>query len=402
MSLFFLISFIFSSFFVQAQQGFIPKPVYEYDFNEFDWQSFTNEGNIQSIIDFRNETFNKLGIDFIIPYVNIGKADLLRIEQELSLYEQSEEYLSAEEIAGAREAIRQHRENIFGIESVILDQGFEIQMIAAGTSEFSAMERESVVQDTGTAIEVIKKLYKGDEDIVFNLVEKVDVGLFSALGGNDEAYAKAISPYVERYTAQMADISQRGYYEPLMSAGYPIVTGEWGQENIKSLIDMHSGSYKIYKCFIKNFQNPVGEHQRALKQTIESWYESQSMLGASAVISSYKQAPEALKQAPGAFNPFVVVDRLNNFKAETPVEVKAMIAEFYKKDIINNPEFIETDDSYKWRTRADALVGLQYLGVLEEDRYQAERELFERAIEAGVIKQLDATSYSTDYIRPIP
>ena len=79
-----------------------------------------------------------------------------------------------------------------------------------------------------------------------------------------------------------------------------------------------------------------------------------------------------------------------------------MISDFYKNDIINNPEFINTEESSKLRARVDALIGLKYLGVLDEDENRAELELFERALEEGIIEQIDQNSFSRSIRRYLP
>ena len=78
-----------------------------------------------------------------------------------------------------------------------------------------------------------------------------------------------------------------------------------------------------------------------------------------------------------------------------------MIADFYKNDIINNPEFQNTEESYKLGSRVDALVGLKYLGVLDEDEYKEELKLFEKALKAGIIEEVDKNSYFT-FNDPLP
>ena len=46
------------------------------------------------------------------------------------------------------------------------------------------------------------------------------------------------------------------------------------------------------------------------------------------------------------------------------LELCLMISDFYKNDIIN--EFINTEESSKLGAREDALIGLNYLGLLSE------------------------------------
>ena len=123
MRLFFILIFLFFSsalFQVQAQV-LIPGSVFEYDFNQFDWQAFSAKKNIQKYIDFRNQRFHFFGAGLnALTGLNLGKLDLIRIEQELELYKQGiKPGLLAEEIRQAEEAIRLHRESINNIEAQI-------------------------------------------------------------------------------------------------------------------------------------------------------------------------------------------------------------------------------------------------------------------------------------------
>ena len=381
--LFFVFIFFFSLVFQAQAQVLIPGSVFEYDFNQFDWSAFINEENIQKHIDFRNQSFKFFGPDSVITGLNLGKLDLVRLEQELRFYEQGlKAGLSSEEIQRAEEAIRLHRDNIFSIENTILDQGFKLGFSGSNVAD----------PEIQAHLDIVKELYKGDHEVLFNMVEKTDKKLFSALGSNDEAYAKMILPQVDQYTKKMGGITQ-SYYDSFWATDQNQAT--FDKNNISSLIDMYSGSLTIYKCFLKNFKNPVEEEQLKLKQIIESWHGQQSELGAKALISAYRQKQEK------EFNPFFVVSKLNRFEAEVPQGVKNMIAEFYKNDIINNSEFINTDESYKLGARVNALTGLKYLGVLEEEEYKRELELFNKALSAGIIEKVGKDSYFT-FSRPLP
>ena len=282
MRLFFYLIFLFFLPFQSQAQGFIPGLNLEYNFNEFDWQVFSDRINVQKQIEFRSETVNLFGYEAVITGVNLAKLDLVRIEQELSLYEQEiKEGLSYEEIEQAKEAIRLHRENISSIEGTILQEGLMLKVMG-GSTVVSAL----------ASIEAVRELYKGDQEIVFNLVEKTDEKLYSALG-NDEDYAKLILPQVEQYTKKMGSITQ-SYYDSLWSSDQV----ELDKSYINNLIGIHSSSLEIYKCFLKNFQNPEGrEYQQKLKETIESWYGLQSQLGAEALISAYQKG---IKTNPSA------------------------------------------------------------------------------------------------------
>ena len=376
----------------QAQgQGFIPGPNIEYNFDEFDWQDFINEKSIQDRIDFRNQGFHYFGANInTLDSLNFNKLDLVRIEQELDLYELGlKEGLSTEEIQQAGMALSQHWENIGSIEAQIQSYaGFKA--MAGGAINMAKVEPQ--VGNVADYINGVWELYQGDHEILFNMVEKTDKNLYEALGGNDEAYAKLILPQVEEYTNKMGVITQ-SYYDSLLSA-YQGGT-DLNRSHVQNLIDSYSKSLEVYNCFLKNFENPTGAYQQALKGTIQDWYGKQSELGAKALIESYRlQQGEEL-------NPFFVVSKLNRFETEVPEGVKLMISNFYKNDIINNPDFINTEESSKLGARVDALTGLKYLGVLDEEGFEAERELFERGVNAGIIEQVDEETYFT-FTRPLP
>ena len=366
---------IFSSLFLPVQaQVLIPGPNLEYDFNQFDWQAFVTEENIQKSIDFRNQGFHYFGPNInTLNFLNFNKMDLVRLEQELSLYEQEiKEGLSYEEIEQAKEAIRLHRENISSIEGTILQEGLMLKVMG-GSTVVSAL----------ASIEAVRELYKGDQEIVFNLVEKTDEKLYSALG-NDEDYAKLILPQVEQYTKKMGIITQ-SYYDSLWSSDQV----ELNESYINNLMRIHSSSLEIYKCFLKNFQNPEGgEHQQKLKETIESWYGLQSQLGAGALISAYQNGIRT--------NPSKVSRGLHDFQSTLP-EVKVKIANFYRNDFLNNPAFKNSDSAYVLGARVDALIGLKYLDQLNEQ----EQELFNKALEQGVIRRSGTDSFIGS-IRPLP
>ena len=378
--LFSFIAFSILSFQAQAQV------LIEYPINQnmdlFDWEAFIDKETIQQRIDFENKIFNLLGPDSVINGLNLGKSDLTRLEQELELYKQGiKQGLSFEEVQQAEEAIKLYRDGISSIENTILEQGFN-NFIGSN---------ENITPTEQDYLSAVKELYQGDHKIVFDMVEKTDQNLYSALGSSDSAYAKMILPQVKQYTQQMGAIAQN-YYNSLASSDNPT---EWHRDNIKVLIDMYSDSLTIYRCFLKNFQNSTDKHQQQLKQIIENWYGQQSQWGASALIGTYRN------QTQEKINSFFVVRRLNKFESDTPSNIKAMIADFYKNDIINNPEFQNTEESYKLGSRVDALVGLKYLGVLDEDEYKEELKLFEKALKAGIIEEVDKNSYFT-FNDPLP
>ena len=359
--LFNFIAFSILSFQAQAQV-IVPGPIFEYDFNKFDWKSFIKPENIQEYTGFRNEVFEDIGADFIITYLSSDKSDLSRLEQELELYKQGiKQGLSFEEIQQAEEAIKLHRDGISSIEKNILDRGFNINLI--GTDRNITLKEQDYLL-------AVKKLYQEDHKIVFDMVEKTDQNLYSALGSSDSAYAKMILPQVEQYTQQMGSITQ-SYYDSLLSAYQ--ARAPLNKKKVAELLSMHSNSLVIYKCFLKNFQNPTDKYQQQLKQTIENWYADQSALGANSLIETYKVY--GLDS-----NPSSIVYSLNDFRA-APKEITDKIAEFYRKEIINNEGFINTDNRRKLGARVNALIGLKYFGVINEE----EQELFNRALEQGVI-----------------
>ena len=371
---------IFSFLCFQAQaQGFIPGPNLEYDFNQFDWQAFSDKENVQKYIDFRRGTLEVVPAR-ITNVLNLGKADLIRLEQELELYKRGiKTGLSSEEIQLAEEAIQRHWENINNI-------SVQIQ----GYAELGAVEKIRI--PLKKKIESIEdfhmgawELYKGDHKVLFNMVEKTDQNLYNLLGNNDEAYAELILPQVEKYTKQMGKITQ-SYYDSLWSATQ---NQDLSDKNMDHLIDTYSSSLQIYNCFKKNFKNPVKTHQIALMNTIESWYGQQSALGAKGLIEAYTKGIVS--------NPWFVVSKLHRF-TPAPQGVKAMIAEFYRKDILNNKDFINTEDDYKLGARVDALVGLKYLGFLNSE----EQQLFDQAIKAGVIEKVGKGNYFSGSSRPLP
>ena len=188
----------------QAQtQVLIPGPVFEYNFNQFDWQAFSDKAKVQEFIDSRKQTLEYVP-SRISNVLNLDKLDLVRIEQELSLYEQGfKESLSYEEIEQAEEAIRLHWESIRDIEDQIqMSSGLKVATIGS----FQPLGKASA-EDYLTGV---WELYKGDHEVLFNMVEKTDKNLYNLLGQDDEAYAKVIMPQVEQYTAK------NGRYKPIL------------------------------------------------------------------------------------------------------------------------------------------------------------------------------------------
>ena len=123
-SLFSFVFFLFSvlSFQVQAQV-LIEYPI-SLNMDQFDWSAFSDKETVQKETDFNNEIFKLLGPEYITTGLNIGKLDLVTLDQELALYKSGiKQGLSEEEIKSAEEAIKLYRENILGIE-------FQIQSLA--------------------------------------------------------------------------------------------------------------------------------------------------------------------------------------------------------------------------------------------------------------------------------
>ncbi|MCZ0932900.1 MAG: hypothetical protein OXJ52_07100 [Oligoflexia bacterium] len=391
MNLFFVFIFlIFSSILsIESQaQGFIPGPNLEYDFSQFDWEVFSDPENVQEHIDSRRQTLEYVGPAGIILGLNIGKLDLVRLELELDLYKEGiKRGLSDYEIQQAEEAIRRHWENIRDIEAQI--RGYAgLGVARAGDLEATIQGLQlGAIDAAGDYRKDVWELYKGDHEVLFNMVEKTDKKLFSALDSNDEAYARMILPQVEEYTKKMGGLTQ-SYYNSLKSA-YQQDKLNLGRDDIQILIDAHDNSFQIYKCFLKNFKNPEGEHQQALKGVIQDWHASQSFWGADSMIEAYKKGIES--------NPLFVASELHKF-ISAPEEVKGMIAKFYRNDILNNQEFINTENRYKLGARVDALIGLKYFGLLNNE----EEDLFERAISAGIIEKVGKGNVYFGYNRPIP
>ena len=366
MKLFFSLVFIFFSFLwfqVQAQV-LIPGPVSKYNFNQFNWLAFSSEENIKEHIDFRNEIFNALGARFtIISYLNIEKANLIKLEQELALYKQEIKTGLRVDIGEAEEAIQFHWENIISIENQI--QAYAGLGVSVEISE--GMTVAPMIGDAKAYRDAVWDLYQSDHEIVFNMVEKKDEDLYKALGGNDEAYAQFISPYVEKYMEKIEDTA-KGYFASLQSA-YD-TQSSFNTDDIASLIEMYSGSLEIYNCFNENFKNPE-KHQKALMGAIETWHRDQGLLGADSLIKTYENY--GMEANPGA-----IVSSLYQFR-EAPSEVKMKVGSFFR--------FIWNDDTFKMgterrqkKTHIKSLIGLKYLDTLNEGEEKVFNDFLEKEI----------------------
>ena len=361
---------LFSSFLLSAQV-LIPGSPKNYDFNKFDWQTFSDPVNVEEYIASTRDDFRLSG-SHISWELNFDKEDLVRIEQELDLYKKGIKLgLSEVKIDMAEEAIRKHWENIEEIEEQIL--------VYAGLKKADREFRTQVMynrrKDVRGFNEGLLELYEGDHEVLFDLVEKTDENLYQkVLKGDDEAYAQLILPQVEKYTEKMNTMAE-AYYNSILSLHQE--QAPLDKKKVANFLTVSEGSLTIYNCFLKNFENPTGEYQKKLKSVIENWYEEQSYLGASSLIETYKfYGYEA--------NPSAIAYSLNDFRY-APIELREEIAEFYRREFIHNEEFINAVDSRSLGARVNALIGLKYFGVINDE----ELALFNRAIEQGVIEPLE-------------
>ena len=385
MKWFFSLFLFFSSLSLQAQV-LIEYPI-NLNMDQFDWSAFSDSKNIQEYIDFRNETFDTLGAKFFtISGINIDKSQLIEIEKELALYKQEIKTDLRIDIEEAEKAIQFHWENIRSIEN-------QIQTYAGLGVSVEGLEGITAVPMIGEAKvyrNAVWDLYQGDYKIVFNMVEKKDEGLYELLGGDDEAYARFILPYVEKYMEKIEGTA-KDYFASLQSA-YD-TESSFNTDDIASLKEMYSGSLEIYNCFNENFKNPKGEGQQALMGAIETWHTKQGLLGADSLIKTYENY--GMEANPGA-----VVRSLWEFD-DAPDEVKAKIGIFLRKDILNNEDFINTEDRKRLGARVEALVGLKYLGILNPE----EEKMFNEAIKAGIIRNLGKGikgDVLSSFDRPLP
>ena len=346
--------------------------------DKFKWSDFIDRENIQKQINFENQIFEQLGPGFnTIDSLNIGKSDLVRLEQELDLYKKGvKEGLSPEMIGSVEEAIQLHWENVNNIENQIKDYA------VLGDSL-------DVVPPIGETLDYrngVWELYKGDHEVLFNMVEKKDEALYQDIGANDEAYAEFISPYVKRYMAKIGDTA--GAYWDSLQWAYN-TKGPLIKDDVASLKKMYSNSFEIYNCFTKNFKEPVGESQKELMGSIQEWHTNQAFLGANSLIETYNNY--GMEADPGA----VVMSFFDFYEA--PDSVKERIGVFLRNDILNNEEFINAEDTLRLGTRTNALIGLNYLGVSTSE----EQELFKEAIEQGIIRYNSTHSFF-GYPLPLP
>ena len=385
--LFFAPIFLFSLVFQIQAQVLIQGPVFEYDFDQFDWQAFINEENIQKHIDFRSRRFHYFGAGpNVLTGLNLGKLDLIRIEQELELYKRGIKTGLPIDIREAEEAIRLHWESVGSIENQMrfwaglggLDEGFAIQAL---------IEREMDYRKGAW------ELYKGDHEIVFNMVEKKDKALYEALGGNDEAYAGFISPYVERYTEKMGGLAEE--YSNSLELAYE-GKAKLNTADVDYLVNMYSDSLKIYNCFKENFEGWTGKtQQRGLEEAIKGWHTQQGIFGMNSFVETYKNYKE---EYGNRFKIGSVAGNLFKFR-KAPEEVRIRMIDFYRNDIWNNEEFKASKARVHLKARVNALIGLNYMNALNEE----ERRVFNRALEEGIISNPNKNPSSFfGFARPLP
>ena len=380
MKLFF--SFIFLlfsslSFHTQAQV-FIEHEIIN-NMDQFDWLAFSDKETIRSQIEHENEIFKLLGSGpNIISSLNIGKSDLIRLEQELELYKRGIKIGLPVDIGEAEEAIQLHWNSVNSIEN-------QIKAYAGLGGSVEVMPIAPMIGEAKDYYNGVWELHKGDHEIVFNMVEKKDEALYKALGANDEAYAEFIAPYVERYMGKMGGTAQ-AYYNSLGSGKSK---AEFRSSDVFHLVNMYANSVEIYKCFTKNFKSPVGMNQQGLMGSIQAWHTNQALLGANSIIEAYKTY--GVETRPGA-----VTMRLFKFY-EAPDSVKEKIGVFLRGDILNNEEFINTENGFKLKARVDALIGLNYLGVSIPE----EQELYNKAVKQGIIRTHKDNPHSF-FGRPVP
>ena len=389
--LFSFIVFFFSSLAFQSQAQILIKYPIRSNMGQFDWSAFSDKETVRKQIRFENEIFKLLGPESIITGLNIGKLDLVQIEQELGLYKQGiKTGLSAEMMGSAEEAIRLHWGNINNIEGQI-----KAQAGLAGGVEFIQMKK--TIGEPEDYYNGIWELYKGDHEIVFNMVEKKDEALYQALGGNDEAYAEFIAPYVQRYMEKMGETAQAYYdslggeldYEMAVQSGYGEIKTTFKDLNVTSLMDMYKDSVEIYKCFIKNFTDSEGGiNQQKLMESIQSWRTNQALLGADSIIDAYESGIRTRQAA--------VTNQLLRFY-EAPEDVRERIGLFLREGVLNNEEFIKADDRQRLGARVNALIGLNSFGIATSK----EQELFNKAIEEGIIRYKNPHSFSRRAL-PLP
>ena len=388
--LFSFIFLFFLSFSTQAQGLFLIEEPNSSNMEQFDWQTFINKENIKKYIDKRNELFDRFG-GGVINGIRLDKIHLVRIEQELKLYEMGiKAGLSPEMIQATKEAITLHWKNVNNTEN-------QVKAYAGlrGSVAFTTMEQINEKDYyNGTW-----KLYEADHEIVFNMVKKGDKLLYKTLGSNDEFYVKFIILDVKRPLERITNTAEAYYnslgselnYKTTRDTEYRYIKGPFKNLNVTSLTDMYLNSLKIYNSFIENFKTPIGKHQKELMRAIKDWHIHIAFLAVKGWIDSYKIYGVNT-------NPVIPAARLRKFY-EAPMEVKQEIAIFLRNDIFYNKIFTNTDDKNKFRARVNALIGLHALGVATVE----EENLYNQAVEQGIITPnvTHANSYAARSL-PLP
>jgi len=371
MRLFFIFLFFSSALFPVQARVLIEYPINQ-NMDRFDWQAFIQDKNIQKHIDFRNRRFKFFGLDSVITGLNLDKLDLIRLDLELELYKRGiKQGLSRYEIQQAKEAIKLHWGNVNNIAAQI--RGYAGLEMMTGEIEFMPMQ--GVVGSIEDYRKGVWRLYKGDQEAVFNMIEKTDNNLYRELGENDEVYAGFISPYVEKYAAKMGGLGQE-YYGFLKSAYEG--KAEFDAVNVMRLIEMYSDSLEIHNCFKENFKGWAGgAQQRGLEGVIKSWHTRQGLLGMDSFVETYKNYK---KEYGTSFEIGSVAANLFKFR-KAPEEVRMRMIDFYRNDIWNNEEFKASKERTHLKARVNALIGLNYMNALNEE----ERRFFNRALEKGII-----------------
>ena len=128
-------------------------------------------------------------------------------------------------------------------------------------------------------------------------------------------------------------------------------------------------------------------NQQGLMGSIQAWHTNQAFLGANGLIKTYENF--GMASNPGA----VTIELLGFYDA--PAEVKEKMGDFLRNDILNNKEYINTNDTTLLGARVDALIGLNSFGLATPE----EQELFNKAIERGIIRYHNPHTF---FGRPVP
>ena len=375
---FFIVCFSLSALSLPIKAQVLIEQEFVNDMDRFDWIAFSDRENARKQIEFENEIFELLGPDSVIIGLNLGKSDLIRLEQELELYRRDiKTGLSPERIKVAQEVIALHWAGIRRIEAQIKAHSGLISEASTGQATNGDLEEY---------YKGVWKLHEGDHKVVFNMVEKTDKPLYEALGANDEVYAEFITPYVQRQMEKIEDTA-KAYWSSLQSS----YSGQKELNNldVAYLIELYMNSLEIYNCFNKNFTNRLETHQKSLMDAIENWHTHQALLGANSLIQTYNTYGDAS-------NPRAVVSELLGFY-EAPESVQDRIISFLRNDIFYSKQYIQTEDRTRLGARVLALIGLNSFDVATPE----EQNLFNKSIEQGIIKYRNPHNFF-GRSRPLP